>query len=265
MGVDASMIIFHLKGFTMFEDDDRQEMDKQEEEMGPRTVITVSFIPKDTDPVRLLRVIDDVTDAVADRMTNLEIGMSTNVPDETYAMVANDKWVKEWASERQVENTDIVLHMRSLVASQLILARSMMLGDQGWEQEWNKLSQEERDAIHEKNRLRAEHYEKEAIDSAVELRTHQIRQAFDIANQWATEPDLTPMERCHGVAHDLYALYGVDQKPINIGPLENYVPDSIQKAYPISAGKAYAQHYDTHLSEQIRQNQIRAAKDLFGD
>jgi Ni/Co efflux regulator RcnB len=239
-------------------------MEFENNERGPRAVITVSGIPKDSDPVRLMRVLDDISESVYEKLESVEIGMVTNVPDEilpTGLMSPEDaEALKELPGFGPGR---LQLHLKAQVASGLIFAATMMAGDEAAGLAWESKSEEEKEAIHEHNRQRSEHYERAAVREMQDKRTAELRQAFDIANHWAAEPDLTPMERCHGVAHDLYKIYGVDAKEFDFGGTK-FIPDSMRKAYDISAGQAYARHYDTHLSEQIKERKLRAAKDLFG-
>jgi Ni/Co efflux regulator RcnB len=231
---------------------------------GPRAVITISGIPRDADPTRMMRVIDDVAEIACERMDNVEVGMATNAPDETMGSMMSPEDMKTMYEGSAALGVNFPLLMKAQVAGQLVMAATMMLEDQNAEKQWESKSEEEKEAIIEHNRARSEHWDQVALKEMQDKRTNEIRQVFDIANTWATEPELTPMERCHGVAHDVYKLYGADAKPIRWDSDKEVIPPIIQQAYPINAGQAYAQHYDTHLSDQIKSRTLRAAKDLFG-
>jgi len=242
----------------MFEDDD-------EEKAGPRAVITISGIPRDADPVRMLRVVEDVTESVYDKLDSIEIGIAMGAPDITLRdmeMSQEDRTTMREGS--QLLGTDVHMLMKAQVAGQLIMAATLIIDDLGSEHRWESKSEEEKEEIIAHNRERAEEWNRRGIQEMQNKRTTEIRQAFDIANTWASEPDLTPMERCHGVAHELYKIYGVDAKPVRWDGDKEVIPDIIKEAYPINAGQAYAQHYESQLADQIKSRSIRSAKELFG-
>lgn len=247
----------------MFEDDDDDDLQPEQEERGSRVILTVSGIPKDTDPVKLMRLIDDVSENVYEKLGQLEVGMVTQAPNDATMLMMDPQDLAEMRAMPRLESGSVELVMKAQAACGGIMAATFQLSDDAMESDWAKKPQVEKEAIWEKRRLDSERYEREAVQQLQDERTTEIRQAFDIANSWATEPDLTPMERCHGVAHDIYQLYGVDKKAFNLSDGQSYVPESMQKAYQVNAGQAYAQHYDTHLSEQIQARSIRAAKELF--
>jgi hypothetical protein len=74
---------------------------------------------------------------------------------------------------------------------------------------------------------------------------HQQRY-LDIAEQWANKPNLTLREACHGVAYDTYCVAHPEQPKV-------------------MARQEYGQRYDSHFVDQIKNRQIKAAKDLFGE
>lgn len=240
-------------------------MIEDENARGPRTIITISGIPKNDDPIRMLRVIDDIAEAIGEKMSHVEVGMATGAPDETLEKNLNAEMLSELRGYKFHDGTQFSMLMRAEIASGLISTVAERISDEQSEVNWEAKSEEEKEAIHAHYRQLAEEGRRECVKRLKEQRTREVRQVFDIANQWATEPDLNPMERCHGVAHDIYTIYGINQRPYKGPNGQTRVDPAEQEAFPVNAGKAYSQHYDTHLSEQIRQNQIRAAKALFGD
>jgi hypothetical protein len=240
------------------------DMNSDDNQPGPRTVITISGIPHDADPVRLMRVIDDVAEVACEKMQRVEIGMVSGAPDNTLDGILSPEDIRRIREESEYEGTNFHLLMKAQVAGELIIGASCMAEERHADNEWESKSEEEKNAIIEHNRERSAEWSRKAVQEMQAERTVEIRQVFDIANTWATEPELTPMERCHGVAHDIYKIYGVDAKSITFDD-KPFIPDSMQKAYPINAGQAYAQHYESQLSEQIKARSIRAAKDLFGE
>lgn len=236
-----------------------------DEDRGPRAVFTISGIPTNGDPINLKSVISSLSELVDSGLPlkDVEIGMIKDAPDMTFANSVEPEEMQKMINEFGAEGVDMTLQMKALAASELIMVSTFELSSAKSDEEWNKHSEEEKEAFRQRWREQQAEDDARMLASLKKQREDEIRQVFDIANKWGAEPDLRPMERAHGVAHDIYALYGFEAKPTKVGNNENYVWPIMAQAYPISAGQAYAQHYDTNLSEQIRSNNLRLAKDLF--
>jgi sarcosine oxidase delta subunit len=84
----------------------------------------------------------------------------------------------------------------------------------------------------------------EATRYQQEKRTGTQTKYFAIANTWAKREELTPEERCHGVAHDTYLL-------------------SLPVATIVEQTE-YRSMYDSHMETKIKERSVKAAKELFG-
>jgi hypothetical protein len=101
-----------------------------------------------------------------------------------------------------------------------------------------------------------DHYKQmiaELHTNAEQERSKALANYFDVAQKWATYPGLTPVERCHGVAHDLYIQYG---------PTDGMGADGKRVQYVRTDD--YGSYYNQQLVDQIQSRSIRAAKELFG-
>jgi hypothetical protein len=81
------------------------------------------------------------------------------------------------------------------------------------------------------------------------LRQEETKAVFDTANRWASREDLTPLERCHGTAHEVYVM---DHPPSKAGHKQQQ-----------ARHESYMTQFDQHFLGEIEQRRIRAARELF--
>ena len=81
----------------------------------------------------------------------------------------------------------------------------------------------------------------------------ELRKVMAAANSWGERDDITPLERCHGLAHQLYGDYGQDT-----------VMTADSATVPTDPGRNYARAYDHEFADKIKERSMRAAKELFG-
>jgi hypothetical protein len=84
-------------------------------------------------------------------------------------------------------------------------------------------------------------------------RDDELREVMTAAVNWGNRDDLSPMERCQGLAHELYSEWGTDT-----------VMTADGTTVPTSPGLNYARMYEHGFAEEIKARSMRAAKDLFG-
>lgn len=104
-----------------------------------------------------------------------------------------------------------------------------------------------------KSRAYAQRIYKQAHEMSEKERAQALDTFFSTAQKWANLPELTATERCHGVAHDLYLIYGPRSGSDLNGRTVEY-----------NRSDDYAQRYDHCYSDFVHLRQIRAAKELFG-
>lgn len=81
----------------------------------------------------------------------------------------------------------------------------------------------------------------------------EVRDTVNTASTWGEREELSPMERCHGVAHELYQQFGATA-----------VISSDGDVVAVDPGTCYAGRYEAHFADKIKERSIRAAKELFG-
>lgn len=84
-------------------------------------------------------------------------------------------------------------------------------------------------------------------------RDEELLETMAAASKWGEREDLNPMERCQGLAHELYSEWGT-----------NSVLTADGTSVPTSPGRNYARVYDLEFADKISARSMRAAKDLFG-
>lgn len=91
-----------------------------------------------------------------------------------------------------------------------------------------------------------------AVDLRVDALLDEAEHYHIIAEVWASKPDLTTLEACHGVAREAYSVrfQGDVQQPEPHGAFDPH--------------RVYDKMYDTKHEDQIKARTMRAAKDLFG-
>lgn len=81
------------------------------------------------------------------------------------------------------------------------------------------------------------------------LRQEETKAVFDAANRWGQREDLSPLERCHGTAHEVYTM-------------DHQLTKSGQKRQQVRHD-AYVQQFEQHFMSEIENRRIRAARELF--
>jgi outer membrane biosynthesis protein TonB len=81
------------------------------------------------------------------------------------------------------------------------------------------------------------------------LRQEETKAVFDTANRWANREDLSPLERCHGTAHEVYVM---DHHTARNGHKQQQ-----------ARHESYMQQFDQRFAGEIEQRRIRAARELF--
>jgi hypothetical protein len=92
----------------------------------------------------------------------------------------------------------------------------------------------------------------QAVDSINNHRAQKQEQCFDIAESWATKPDLSPAERCHGVAWEIQKNFG-----------DTFGVDINGTVITADVGQEYATLYDVVNHDKIRDGLLRSAASLF--
>lgn len=90
------------------------------------------------------------------------------------------------------------------------------------------------------------------VDNINQHRTDKQEQCFDIAESWAKKPDLSPAERCHGVAWEIQKNFG-----------DTFGVDINGSVITADVGQEYAQLYEVLNHDKIRDGLLRSAADLF--
>lgn len=254
--------------------------DMDDEFTGPRSIITVSGIPKNNDTDYLQMVLRDIVDSTRGNMTDIEIGVVPDAPDITVAKLKAHGGFDEEITKRIVALNqrgvgvpyDVESFSRAQAAFICILQRTMGFEGQIEDleettrtpEEKAKAEQESKDIYAQRdqqNELRFKQY--------VEERKNELDHAFGVAEQWANKPDLTAEERCHGVAHDMYKKYGAEARPFqgytDLPGQKTHFDKVQQKAYPTRAGQAYSDEYNRRNQTKIQKRAMRAAGFLFND
>lgn len=70
----------------------------------------------------------------------------------------------------------------------------------------------------------------------------EVERVFAVAESWNGRADVSPPERCHGVAHDVYVMVSGGN----------------------GGSQIYSKHYEDRLADQIQNRLVRSARELFG-
>lgn len=92
----------------------------------------------------------------------------------------------------------------------------------------------------------------QAVDNINNYRLQKQEQCFDIAESWAKKPDLSPAERCHGVAWEIQKNFG-----------DTFGVDINGSVITADVGLEYSQLYDAVNHDKIRDGLLRSAASLF--
>jgi hypothetical protein len=90
------------------------------------------------------------------------------------------------------------------------------------------------------------------IERINDHRFEKQENCFNIAESWSKKPDLSPAERCHGVAWEIQKNYG-----------DTFGVDDHGNVFTANVGQEYAELYDIEKAPDIRDGLVRSASDLF--
>jgi len=88
---------------------------------------------------------------------------------------------------------------------------------------------------------------------SMDRQNKELREVMEAATTWGEREDITPLERCHGLAQALYSEWGTDS-----------VLSAEGGSVPTNPGRNYAKAYDHEFADRIKDRSMRAAKELFG-
>lgn len=215
-------------------------------------VITIMGIPKADADANFDAAITDITNYAAKVFERFEIGSTPVYMGEKFDECLIDE-AGNPETDMQELNTPIGRAAATLFVNVLEQAGQAELDAE--EARYNALAPEQRAAEDAQHRENARRIYREASEQAEARRDQQIGMFFETAQKWATLPDLSATERCHGVAHDLYLQYGVS------GGVN---PDT-GRSVDFNKSNDYGKKYDHNFADDIRMRSIRAAKELFGN
>lgn len=215
-------------------------------------VITIMGIPKPDADSAFNEAIMNITDYAAKVFERFEIGHTPVYMGEKFDECLIDETGNP-EKDMQELNTPIGRAAATLFVN--VLDQAAVAEAEAERARYEALSPEERAAEDAGHRENARRIYREASEQAEARREQKLDEFFGVAQKWATLPDLTATERCHGVAHDFYLKYGVDG---GVNP-EN------GRSVDFNRSDDYGRKYDHNFADDIRTRQIRAAKELFGN
>lgn len=215
------------------------------------SAITILGIPKVDADSKFHEVLENITDHAARVFERFEIGHTPVYMGEKFDETLIDE---DGNPENDMPelNTPIGRAAATLFVNVLSQADEESMAKE--QARRDAMSPEERAAEDAAYRADAKRIYKEASEQAEARRDQQVNEFFDVAQKWATLPDLTATERCHGVAHDFYLKYGVD----------GGVDPNTGRGVDFNRSDDYGKKFDHNFADDIRARQIRAAKELFG-
>lgn len=218
------------------------------------TVITIMGIPKNPKKEGVLQAINEISEAALSQFSNVEIAHLSDTP------LINSAYLKEHEKEIDLNERDDELFGKPIgraVATIMhgVLGAEEREMDNAILKKLEAMSDEERDEMIAARDAENRKWNENRAAGAEHLRQEELANAFDIAEKWANQPDLSKREVAHGVAYDFHRHYA---KPHAVD-LENGHVKMLNPA------QDYQNHFNQQFEEDIKQRRIRAAKELFGD